>query len=206
MAKIRIYARNFTLNLQANLSRVSIPAHTSYAFEPMGDCAYKNPQNSGYVLRAGPQYAIDIELPGEVQLISGTSLLVALNDADGVQWMELSDFVKKVQENAAEYHVKKTPYEPEAGENRVSLSEPTAMIRPMLYRVRIEQDCVQRIDSVRWKEVEIEAKNWNSARREAEDLAEKLGADDWEYTKKEVDPTITDHGHVKVTKLSSQEH
>jgi hypothetical protein len=201
MASIRIYARDFTLNVQANLSRVSIPGHTSYAFEPMGDCTYKNSADKGYQVHAGPQYAIDIELPGDVKQITGTSLLVSLNDADGVQWMVLSDFVRKAEEHP-ECHVKKTQYEPEAGDSRVNLSEPTTSVVSSRFRVRIEQDCVQRIGSVRWKEVEIEAKNWNSARIEAEHLGEKFRADDWEYTKKDVDPVITDHGQLKVTKLS----
>jgi hypothetical protein len=201
MAKIHIYARDFTLNVQANLSRVSIPAHRSFAFEPMGDCTYMNPEDKGYVVGAGPQYTIDIEVSGDIQKITGTSLLVTLND--GVQWMELSDFVRKVEEHPDEYHVKRNPYEPDA--DRVNPSEPTARIGLTLYRVRIEQECVQRVASIRWKEVDIEADTWNAARLQAEYLGEKLSADDWQYTKKDdVDVTIADHSQLKVTKLSGQ--
>jgi hypothetical protein len=129
MASIRIYARDFKISVLplangssvfGNPSRDSTLAATNYAFEPFGECTFDNGESEkrgfGPIVEAGPRFTIDVEVPGELQGITGASL-VSLKDLETgkVVVTEIFDLMKKVNEHADGYHVRKTEYEPEAG-------------------------------------------------------------------------------------------
>jgi hypothetical protein len=126
MAHVRVYAIDFKLNFSpsspeasrfGDSSLVNSVSVSKYFFQKFGPCTFDAVKKlgQGVTVDPGPCYTIDVEVPGEAEIICSELISIKNVDTSEVQMMDIVDFIKKVHEHAEGYRAIKTEWEPETG-------------------------------------------------------------------------------------------
>jgi hypothetical protein len=119
MAHVRVYARDFKLNFSPSSPEASLLGNTvivtKYLFEKFGPCDAVKKRGQGVTVDPGRCHTIDVEVPGEAEIIDSELISLTNVDTNEVQRMDIVDLMKQVHEHAEGYRAIKTEWEPETG-------------------------------------------------------------------------------------------